>query len=346
MHRCYMKVIAKSMLMLVFGLVSPMVAHAEATSVINEKVIKLTFFGTGAPRPSADRHGPSILVEAGSRKILIDAGPGVRQRMFEAGGFGLLTQVTDIFLTHLHYDHVAGVADLWITGWMYGRPAPLRVFGPPGTGEFVAGLKQAYRWDIDYRQIVGIPSPGSPMDAKEIGPGVVFDQDGVKITAFKVAHMPVLPGTNRVANFWGATYGYRVDYAGRSVAFSGDLRVAPDSELIKYGRGADVVVHEVQVPSPGTSAEAVRANVSLSVHSSPEEAGRAFATMRPRLAVYSHIIPPQTTSEDLRAATRPFYDGPLLTAFDLMTLIIGDQIDVSIAPKRDRETFEQSGAVK
>ena len=68
--------------------------------------------------------------------------------------------------------------------------------------------------------------------------------------------------------------------------------------------------------------------------------------MQPRLAVYSHIIPPQTTSEELSAATRPFYDGPLLTAFDLMTLVIGDQIEVGIAPRRDNQTFEQSGAVK
>lgn len=339
-----MKGLARVILLVVGAIVTPAAALAQAPAT--EKVIKLTFFGTGAPRPSPDRHGPSILVEAGDRKILIDAGPGVRQRMFEAGGFSLLTGVTDIFLTHLHYDHVAGVADLWITGWMYGRSEPLRIHGPPGTSGFVAGLRQAYRWDVDYRQIVGIPSPGSVIEANEIGTGVVFDRDGVKITAFNVAHMPIIPGTNRVGKLDGATYGFRVDYAGRSVAFSGDLRVGPGSELIKHGTGADVVVHEVQVPSPGSSPEAIRANVSLSVHSTPEQAGRAFATMRPRLAVYSHIIPPQTTSDDLRAATRPFYDGPLLTAFDLMTLTIGDQIDVGVAPRRDRETFEQSGAVK
>jgi len=29
-----------------------------------------------------------------------------------------------------------------------------------------------------------------------------------------------------------------------------------------------------------------------------------------------------------------------------MTLTIGDQIDIGVAPRRDRETFEQSGAVK
>ncbi|MBU6378713.1 MAG: MBL fold metallo-hydrolase [Gammaproteobacteria bacterium] len=341
-----MKGLARAILLFMGAIVTPAAALAAPSATSPEQVIKLTFLGTGAPRPSPDRHGPSILVEAGKRKILIDAGPGVRQRLLEAGGFGLLTGVTDIFLTHLHYDHVADIADLWITGWMYGRRQPLRVYGPPGTSDLVAGLKQAYRWDVDYRQIVGIPSPGSAMEPREIGTGVVFDEDGVRITAFNVAHMPIIPGTNRVGKLDGATYGFRVDYAGRSVAFSGDLRVGPGSELIKYGTGADVVVHEVQVPSPGSSPEAVRANVSLSVHSSPEEAGRAFATMRPRLAVYSHIVPPQTTSDDLRTATRPFYDGPLLTAFDLMTLIVGDQIDIGIAPRSDRETFEQSGAVK
>lgn len=318
---------------------------SPAAAVV-DSVIKLTFLGTGAPRPSRDRHGPAILVEAGDRKLLIDAGPGVRQRIFEAGGFGLLTGVTDIFATHLHYDHVGGVADLWIPGWMYGRPSPLRVFGPPGTAEFVGGLRQAYRWDVAYRQIVGIAAPGSALEAHEIRPGVVFNEGGVRVTAFPVAHMPIDPATGRAGALDGATYGFRVDYAGRSVAFSGDLRVGPGSELVTQGRGADVVVMEVQVPSPGNSAEAQRANVSLSVHTSPEEAGRAFAAMRPRLAVYSHIIPPQTTADELRAATRPFYDGPLVTAFDLMTLTIGRQIEVGLAPRRDGELFEQSGAVK
>jgi len=241
---------------------------------------------------------------------------------------------------------VGGVADLWIPGWMYGRSTPLRVFGPPGTEEFTAGLRQAYRWDVAYRQIVGITAPGSVLEAREVRPGVVFHEDGVKVTAFPVAHMPIDPATGRPGALDGATYGFRVDYAGRSVAFSGDLRVGPASELVTQGRGADVVVMEVQVPSPGNSAEAQRANVSLSVHTSPEEAGRAFALMRPRLAVYSHIIPPQTTADELRAATRPFYDGPLVTAFDLMTLTIGRHLEVGMAPRRDGELFEQSGAVK
>ena len=67
--------------------------------------IKLTFLGTGAPRPSPTRYGPSILLEAGETKILVDAGPGMRQRIFQAGGFELLTDINTVLITHLHFDH-------------------------------------------------------------------------------------------------------------------------------------------------------------------------------------------------------------------------------------------------
>ena len=53
----------------------------------DEGEIKLTFLGTGAPRPSHDRYGPAILVEAGDFKIMVDAGPGMRERLFQSGGF-------------------------------------------------------------------------------------------------------------------------------------------------------------------------------------------------------------------------------------------------------------------
>jgi ribonuclease Z len=322
-------------------LVSLAVAPAQGAGVI-----KLTFLGTGAPRPSAERYGASTLVEAGGRKILVDAGPGARERIFQAGGFGLLTGITDIFLTHLHYDHVADVVDVWITGWMYGRTAPLHLHGPIGTKNFVDHIKEAYDWDIEYRTIVGIPAAGSLINVTEVRPGLIFEEDGIKITAFEVAHMPIDSRTGKPGELEGQTLGFRVDYQGRSVAFSGDLRALPASDLIKYGRGADVVVCEVQIPAPGQSAEAARANVSLSVHTSPEQAGYVFAQTQPRMAVYSHIIPPQTTAEELSAATRPYYTGPLTTAFDLMTLTIGDQIELGKSSPRDAQVFEQSRAVK
>jgi ribonuclease Z len=319
---------------------------AAARSAAAEDVIKLTFLGTGAPRPSPERKGASILVEAGGRRILIDCGPGIRERIFQAGNFDLLTGISDIFVTHLHYDHIANIPDIWIAGWMYGRNTPLRIHGPEGTSDFVGHIRQAYRWDIRYREIVGIPSAGNRIDVSDIRPGVVFDEGGLKVTAFEVAHMPIDPKTGGVGDLDGQTLGFRVDYRGRSVVFSGDVRALPDSEIIRYGRGADVVVLEVQVPSPGNSPEATRANVSLNVHTSPEQAGHVFSETRPRMAVYSHIVPPQTTGQELSVLTRPYYQGPLTTAFDLMTLTIGEHIEVGRQEPMDALSFESTNAVK
>ena len=97
------------------GLLSP--SNAEAA----DDEIRLTFLGTGAPRPSERRYGPSILVEAGDYKILVDAGPGMRERLFQAGGFELFTAVDHMLFTHLHFDHTISAPGLWLTGWLVGR---------------------------------------------------------------------------------------------------------------------------------------------------------------------------------------------------------------------------------
>jgi len=187
-------------------------------------------------------------------------------------------------------------------------------------------FRAAYDWDIRYRTVVGVHQAGSQLLAHDIGPGVFFDKDGLKITAFSVEHMPINVETGESLGLEGATLGYRIDYKGRSVLFSGDTRSTESSEILDIGRGVDVLIHETQVPAPGNSPEAVLANVSLVVHSTPEQVAYVFQHTRPRLGVYSHIIPPEITSDELLALTD--YDGDMLVAHDLMTLTIGDEITV------------------
>ncbi len=312
-----------------------------------EDVIVLTFLGTGAPRPSTSRYGPGILVEAGPHRILVDAGSGVRERLFQAGGFSYITGLDHILVTHLHFDHTVSIPDLWLSGWLYGRRVPLRIQGPVGTEAMMDHFRKAYQWDIDYRVLVGVPQAGSGLVASDIEPGIVYDDDGLKITAFEVAHMPINPETGELLGLHGQTIGYRVDYRGRSVVFSGDTRSTETTahSLIEHGRGADVLIHEVQVPSPGDTREARLANVSLSVHTTPEQAAYVFAETQPRLAVYSHIIPPDTTAEELTQATRPGYSGPLAVAHDLMTITIGDEITIGRHTPEQTEIFEESGVI-
>ena len=317
--------------------------NGTTSDTLSNDSIKLTFLGTGAPRPSLTRYGPSILVEAGGQKLLVDAGPGMRERLFEAGGFELLTDINLIILTHLHFDHTISVPGLWLSGWLFGRKSPMTVYGPVGTESMMGHFESAYAWDIRYREIVGVHERGSELNAFDIEPGVFYEQDGLKITAISVEHMPVIKGYSLSPVLEGSTLGFRIDYNDRSVIFSGDTRTTSSSNLIEHSMGVDVLIHEVQVPAPGNSPEAQLANVSLSVHSTPEQVAALFRNTRPRLGVYSHIIPPELTSEQITEATD--YDGPMLVAEDLMTLTIGDEITVGIAGDSGTNIFTEADVV-
>jgi len=76
--------------------------------------LKVTLLGAGGPKPRLERFGPSILMEAGTERFLVDCGRGAAQRLFQ---LGRLTDVSAVFLTHLHSDHIVGLPDLWLTGW-------------------------------------------------------------------------------------------------------------------------------------------------------------------------------------------------------------------------------------
>ena len=90
----------------------------------------MTLLGTGSPIPALDRFGPSILVEAGSKRLLFVVGRGAAQRLFQLGvPFSALSAV---FLTHLHSDHLVGLPDLWLTGWIVSRRETALPILPPG----------------------------------------------------------------------------------------------------------------------------------------------------------------------------------------------------------------------
>lgn len=306
-------------------------------------VMKLTFLGTGAPRPSTERYGPSIYVEAGDHKILVDAGPGMRERLFEAGGFDAISGVDHVLVTHLHFDHTVSISSAWLSGWLFGRRVPLRIQGPAGIKDMINNIKYAYQWDVDYRIMVGVPKEGTELIVDEVSDGIIFNEGGLMITAFQVEHMPINIASGELLGLRGETIGFRIDYKGHSVLFSGDTRSTEKSEINKFGEGVDLLIHEVQVPSPGATPEANLANVSLSVHSTPEQVGHLFAKTKPKMAVYSHIIPPGTTAETLERDTKSFYDGPLTVAHDMMEITLtADDIIIGERERQSDGKFEDS----
>jgi ribonuclease Z len=294
-------------------LIVSIAAFAVAVSAQN---LRVTLLGTGSPQPRIDRFGPSILVEAAEKKLLFDCGRGATQRIEQIKV--PFTEIDALFLTHLHSDHIVGIPDLWLTGWARGRKMPLRVWGPAGTKEMMSHLEEAYKFDIQIRQADDrLPSRGVAVAAKDIEQGVVYDDAGIKVTAFSVDHGLVKPAL-----------GYRIDFAGHSLVLSGDTRFSEN--LIRFSHGADVLIHEVIDPeafrarNPSISVE--RFNAIVGHHTTAEQAGTIFARVKPKLAVYSHIVPGDSTN--LVPLTRKTYSGPLEVGEDLMVVEIAQNVAV------------------
>ena len=303
--------------------VAPCCAFAQALTV--------TLLGTGSPILLPQRSGPSILVEANGQKLLFDVGRGAAGRLWQSGV--PLRDVTAVFFTHLHSDHVTGFPDLWLTGILPNksfarRSVPMRVYGPTGTKSMMTYLTRAYEADIRIRQADEKSSvAGARIVARDVHQGVVYEVAGVKVTAFDVDHGDLIK----------PALGYRIDYGGHSVVLSGDTR--PTENLIRFATGTDVLFHEVAAARPELLARSDAARRIIGHHTTPDQAAVIFGRVRPRLAVYTHIVllstetdiaPP--TIDDLLTLTRTKYDGPLEIGTDLMRVEVGDSVTVRLPP--------------
>jgi len=286
-----------------------------------DTALKIVVLGSGAgPLADIDRYGPSILVEAGGDKLLFDCGRAAVIRLAQAGV--QRQEIDKIFLTHLHSDHILSVPDILLTGWTSGRKTPLRVWGPSGTKKMMDNLLKAFDFDIHVRRDVDekFSKEGIVVVPTEVQEGIVYEHNGVKVTAFLVDHGPVKPA-----------FGYRVDADSHSVVMSGDTRFSEN--LIKHATGVDVLIHEVSAISVETliarGSTRQQAENIINHHTSAADTGTVFSRTKPRLAVYAHGGGPAAIE-----AARKNYSGPIESADDLTTILVGENVEVRRASTR------------
>lgn len=265
-------------------------------AVLNEDALHVVLCGTGSPMPDPDRAQACAIVYAGGKVFLVDAGLGGWDRLarFQLPVGGL----TGILLTHFHSDHISGIPDMALNSWASGRREALALYGPPGVETVARGFETAYSLDDGYRIAHHGPEffaeEGAAylpvtVDAPDRQTSVtVFDEDGVTVTAFRVSHEPV-----------DQAYGYRIDYKGRSVVFSGDTK--KDENVARFAKGADVLIHEaladhmVHLLEEGLEEQGDRrAKVMHDIpdyHATPVQAAEIANEAGVKLLVYTHIVP-------------------------------------------------------
>lgn len=277
--------------------------------------------GTGSPLPDAKRRGICTFVKAGEKLFIIDSGPGSTLNL-ELMRLPL-GKIEAVLLTHFHSDHIAELGELMLKGWASGsRTNPLDIIGPQGIEKVVKGFNQAYSLDSGYRVAhhgtAIVPREGAGGKAKTIvfpenkDTAVIYNTDGIKVTAFLVDHRPVRPAV-----------GYRFDYKGRSLVISGDT--LPGEALRRNSKGVDILFHEALQPKMlqivGQLKMTERAKnlpkISsdiLTYHTFPEEAARIASDCDVKHLVFHHLIPPLPLSifnPVFMGESKKFYSGPI-----------------------------------
>ncbi|MFC1572533.1 MBL fold metallo-hydrolase [Candidatus Eisenbacteria bacterium] len=270
---------------------------------------RLVLLGTGTPNAEPNRSGPSVAIVSGDNAFVIDLGPGVVRRAVAAWQAGVAalepSRLRHAFVTHLHSDHTAGLADFLLTPWVLGRAETVQVYGPPGVKAMTEHVLAAYEQDIEQRRKGLEPANDSGWTAAvhEVKTGVVYQDAGLTVEALPVEH-----------GSWQA-FGYRFRAKDRTIVISGDT--APTDTIIKAATGCDILLHEVYSAVGFATLSRSWQEYHSKVHTSAEELGRIASEARPKLLVLYHQLRWGVSENDLVAEIGRVYDGPVSSGRDL-----------------------------
>lgn len=205
--------------------------------------MKLTVLGSGSPEPYVRRASSGYLLEVGDDCILLDCGGGVVDNLIRSGRTP--KDVTHLFFTHYHSDHMIDYARLVHAAWDEGAP-PLKVFGPKPLVDMtksifgrdgMLGPDLRARTELPQSQQVWVARGGKLPRAlpapvlSEITHGFVFDGEGWRLAAASASHAePVLE-----------CLGFAVECDNKKFVYSGDTGINPN--ITELCQNADFLLH-------------------------------------------------------------------------------------------------------
>lgn len=255
--------------------------------------------GSRSPLPHPRRAETCILINAGGSYYVIDVGDGSASNLRSYGVN--LGKIKAVLLTHLHSDHISDLADIHMGTWVaQSRTKRLDVYGPSGVEFVTKGFEDAYKLDFKYRnehhgdEVAPINIVGFDPHPVDLLNPVVINENGLKVTAFKVPHDPVKPAL-----------GYRFDFKGRSIVISGDTSYSEN--LITYAKDADVLFHEAQANhileimkgvanKAGNPLTAKILDDITTYHTTPKDAAKVANLANVDHLVFYHLTPSPRTS--------------------------------------------------
>jgi ribonuclease Z len=272
----------------------------QRADLFQDGKLHVILVGSGGPINNSDRLPACTAVIAGGEFILIDSGPGTTRN---ADLLNLpLADLTGVFVTHLHSDHIADLGEATFQSWAAGRQRTLEIYGPKGIERVVQGFTSAYELDAQYR-IAHHGESVMPREASRPVPKTIslhspdtaelcFDRNGLKVYAFVVDHFPAEPAV-----------GYRFEYKGNKLVITGDTKNF--KALAEHAQNADLLLCDalsfrmtamVQkvLSEHGRKRLAKIMSDILGYHMTPVQAAELAREANVKKLVLNHITPPVT----------------------------------------------------
>ena len=268
---------------------APLLAFSVAGAATAQERPKSEWITLGTqsgPTPRANKSQPANLLHYADQYILVDAGDGAAEQLAKAGV--RLAAVRTVFISHLHFDHTAGLFAILGLRYQLSNP-PITIYGPLGTKKLVDGLVAAMQPYVDLgsgQMRGGRMLPADYVKVVEIPEGGTVQVGSAKVTAVRNSHYSF---PKESPNYQYPSFSYRFDMPDRAIVYTGDT--GPSAAVETLAAHADLLVSEVvdadyilalikaerpeTPPVPGAPQEPTPATIHhmTAEHLSPENVG-------------------------------------------------------------------------
>ncbi len=251
--------------------------------------VEVIILGSGAATPQIGRANASYLIRT-DLPLLFDIGPGSLMNLLHAKIDR--SELGHLFWTHLHADHISDFIPFFFNEACYSRSngrGDIALYGPAGTRRLAGNV---------VRTFPGFSRARFELRVKDLKAGQVVRIGQTRVTACPVKHSPRMK-----------SLGYRVEYNGRTVAYSGDTVDSP--ELVRLCRGADLAIVEATFPAERPMAGHLTAPQAC-------RAARAAGVKRLVLTHFDSIW----REYDVESECSGLFDGEMILAEDLMRVSV------------------------
>ena len=308
-------------------------------------IIELTFLGTASAIPTRLRNHTSIIIKISNRMILFDCGEATQKQIMKAGISPM--KIDDIYITHLHGDHILGLPGIIQSLAFRGRTRPLNIYGPKGINELIEHIKNIGFYTIGYEVITHEIN-----DEDEI----IYQQNDFRISARKMKHtvvdyaykieelrqpkflrqkaieLGIPPGPL----FGKLQAGNEVTVDGKIIkpeqvlgppregvklVFSGDT--IPQESMIDFAKNVDVLIHEA------TFTKDIRDKAFENGHTVAEDAALIAKKANVEQLILTHLSNRYTSSKLLLEEAKVVFEDTVY-AEDLMAVIIENKKPVEV----------------